>query len=175
MRGVGLIVVLTAVVLAAGVAFVFAEFPSKSDISEIDFTRSGCFGHCPAYEVTFRSNGCAVYSGHSDTLLIGRYTGVVVFQRLAHLMESHHFQTLQDQYAMNVVDAPGMTLRIVTPSKTKTVETRNAGGVPIEFEELGNIIDGFIFTTHWVSDDPKKQPQTGDHWPLPWEVVPGCK
>lgn len=175
MRSVGLIVVLTAVVLGVGVAFVFAEFPSKSDITEIDFTRSACFGHCPAYDVTFRSDSCAVYVGHSDTLLIGRYTGVVFFQRLAQLMDSHHFQALQDQYAMNAVDTSGMKLRIVTPSKTKTVETRNAGGVPIEFEELGKIIDGFVFITHWVRADPKKQPLTGDHWPLPWEVVPGCK
>ena len=100
MRGVGLIIVLAGVVIGAGVAIVVGAFPAKTDIREIDFSRSACYGRCPAYEVTFRSNGCAIFIGESNTLLNGRYTGLVPFEKLASLVESHHFWDLKSTYAI---------------------------------------------------------------------------
>jgi hypothetical protein len=177
LRGVGLIIVLGGVVIGAGVAVVFGAFPARTDIREIDFSRSACFGQCPTYDVTFRSNGCATYIGHRNALLIGRYTGEVNFQKLADLVETHHFWDLQSQYAMNVVDAPGMELRVVKPSKIKTVETRAESGrdVPVDFYALGKLIDGFVFTTHWFSSVPKKSTQSSGWFEMPpSKLIPGC-
>ncbi len=157
MRSVGLIIVLAIAIISIAVAVVVAAFQNGNEIQEISFSRSGCFGQCPAYEVTFRSNGCAAYVGHSNTLLIGRYTGLVPFRNLAQLVDAHHFWDLQGRYGMNVADAPGMKLTVVKPLNSKTVETHDSSDVPPDLYALGKIIDGFVFTTHWVSTDPRQR------------------
>mgnify|MGYP001228438404 CR=1 FL=1 len=178
MRGVGLIIVVAGVVIGAGVAIVFGAFPTRTDIREIDFSRSGCFGRCPGYEVTFRSDGCAVLVGDRNTLLVGRYTGIVPFQKLAILVESRHFWDLHNQYAMNVEDTPGMKLRVVKASMTKVVETRASDSweVPVDFYEIGKLIDGFVFTTYWFSNGHAHNPSEPGRFDVmePSKYVPNC-
>jgi uncharacterized protein DUF6438 len=176
MHGVGLIIVAAGVVIGAGVAVVFGAFSARTDIREIDFSRSACFGQCPAYKVIFRSDGCAIFVGGSNTLLNGRYTGLAPFQKLASLVEAHHFWDLKNQYAMNVADASGMELRVVRPGMSKTVETRcsSCSEVSDDFYALGKLIDGFAFTTHWFNSDPKHQTKPGEFDVPPSKVIPGC-
>ena len=173
MRAVGLVIVLAGVVVGLGVAIVFGAFPVPSDIQEIDFSRSGCFGRCPAYEITFRSDGCAIFVGDRNSLLVGRYTGIVPFQQLAGVVESRHFWDLHDRYAMNVWDTPGMKLRVVKPSMTKVVETRSSDSsqVPDDFYEIGKVIDGFVFTTYWFSNGSAHNPSP----PCRYDIMPPSK
>ena len=70
-----------------------------------------------------------------------------------------------------------MKLRVSRPSITKTVETRSSSSpeVPVDFYTLAKVIDGFVFTTHWFSSNPKRsaaEPNSFDIQPSKFD--PNC-
>lgn len=78
---------------------------------------------------------------------------------------------------MGVFDTPGMKLRVVKPSMIKTVETRapDSSQVPVEFYEMGTLIDGFVFTTHWFGRNARHGASLGSNFDIPpSKIVPNC-
>ena len=65
-----------------------AQTPSdQNQITEVTLERTPCFGYCPSYKVTLKSDGTIIYEGKKFVQMMGTYKGEVYnFERLAQLI-----------------------------------------------------------------------------------------
>src|SRR5919202_5807692 len=64
----------------------------KDQITEVTLERTACFGTCPAYKVTIRSDGTIIYEGREFVQMKGTYKGeVYAFDRLARFILAQGF------------------------------------------------------------------------------------
>jgi len=133
---------------------------ASSEITEITLERTPCFGTCPVYEVTLRSDGTVVYEGKRFTKEIGRRTGKIStkqFQELATKIEQIGFFALNDEY-LTKKNADGSETRVTDlPSRITTVKRgaeskriRNYFGGPESLKELEELIDRISNSGIWV-------------------------
>jgi hypothetical protein len=80
-------------------------------ISSVDslvfLERTPCFGHCPAYRLSFQSNGTILFEGSSYTERPGLNKGYVTtdnYQALIHQILSSGFLSLKNKYDYNSPD-----------------------------------------------------------------------
>lgn len=123
-----------------------AQTPSsdKNQITEVTLERTTCFGSCPAYTVTLRSDGTIIYEGRKFVEMTGTYKGQVYnFDRLAQLISSINYFNLKDRYAASVSDLPSAITSVVQNGKRKTVRDYGGAG-PIELWGVEMAIDGML-------------------------------
>jgi hypothetical protein len=124
-----------------------AQIPSaqtKGQITEITLERTTCFGTCPAYTVTLRSDGTITYEGRRFVEMTGTYQGQVYgFARLAHLILSEGYFNLKDNYSARVTDMPSAITSVVMNGKRKTIMNYGDAG-PVELWGIEMAIDGML-------------------------------
>jgi hypothetical protein len=116
----------------------------KDQITEVTLERTACFGYCPIYKVTLRSNGTISYNGREYVELKGAYEGTVYgFDRLAQLILSRGYFNLKDNYTVNATDLPSTITSVVRSGKRKTITNYGDSG-PIELWGIEMAIDGML-------------------------------
>jgi len=120
------------------------EKVEKSRITEITLERKGCFGTCPIYKVTLRSDNTFTYIGERNVTHIGESKGWVYFDRIAKWIESQGFFNMKDKYAEGWADAEIVVTTAVRDGQRKTVTTYNSGEPPVELWAINAVIDGEI-------------------------------
>src|SRR3982751_4511189 len=97
-----------AVLTFSAVLTVAAQNSSSADqITEVTLERTACFGSCPIYKVTLRSDGTVIYEGKRFVEMIGTYKGRSYgFEHLAKFILSQDYFNLKDNYTRPVTDLP---------------------------------------------------------------------
>jgi hypothetical protein len=146
---IGLIAVL---LVSTGLAWAFAKQPNaeaQSAITEVGVEHTGCYGPCPVYKLTIRSNGTATFVGFSNVSKIGTYTAYVgSFNRLVQAIKHRGFQRFQPDYTSGVTDLPHAVTTVVQGDHRKTVVT-DIVGEPQALWEIQTLIDGAVAEAHW--------------------------
>jgi len=123
-------------------------------ITEIRLERSICFGECPAYKVTFRQDGSAIYVGEAYSPMIGTYEAdrascpACYFGQLIEWIEQQNFFDLQDVYNEDMRDTSVTTVTVVHDGKTKAVVSRDPKS-PVKLWGIAMAIDGVVSNLKW--------------------------
>lgn len=124
-----------------------AQTPSSQDknqITEITLERTTCYGTCPNYKVTLRSDGTITYEGRRFVEMRGTHEGRAYgFARLAQLITSAGYFDLKDNYSRPVTDNPSAITSVVRDGKRKTI-TNYADSGPVELWGIEMAIDGIL-------------------------------
>lgn len=101
----------------------------EEQIESISLSRSGCYGKCPVYQVTFNRDGSILYKGDMFVEHIGTYNVSTDFdfQSLEDLVNTSDFFNLEDRYIENVTDVPVCGVTVRTTLKTKSVVDNGIG------------------------------------------------
>jgi hypothetical protein len=127
-------------------------------IDSISLSRGPCYGTCPVYRVTLRSDGTVIWEGERFVQPIGRHVGRVDpahFEHLARLTESSGFFEWRDEYAEPVTDHPANTIEVHRGNDLKRV-VQYATDEPPGFWTIATLIDGIALHGGWqpASADP---------------------
>ena len=150
---------LTASIVILTVALAVSAQTSSKDtdqITEVTLERTACFGTCPVYKVTLRSDGTILYEGREFVEMKGTYKGQVYgFDRLARLIISQGYFNLKDKYSINATDLPSAVTSVVRDGKRKTIVDYGGTG-PIELWGIEMAIDGMLKNAHLTIVPPQK-------------------
>ena len=130
---------------------------SARDQSEIaSFRKTGCFGFCPIYRVSFYENGQAVYWGDMNVEKVGRHFGYFNkrdFNRIVKKAERTGFFMLSNVYPIEdrefLPDLSNTITKIKSKGKEKTITHNHSG--PEELKEIENLFMELIDSIKWVS------------------------
>jgi hypothetical protein len=117
----------------------------------ITLRRGPCFGTCPEYEVTLRSDGSATWDGERFVQRLGHYRGEVAvdeYDRLARFVQRAGFAQWQDEYVAGT-DTPDYFLTVAMGQQTKTVR-QNATEEPPDFWVIATVVDALAATVAWT-------------------------
>lgn len=113
-------------------------------VTEVTFSRGMCFGSCPAYDLTLRSDGTAIYKGIRYASRTGTYVGHFWsgdFNRLIVAADRLGFWKMKARYTVPITDQPTQTLTFKF-SKGETVISEYGSSGPNELWELQTLVDG---------------------------------
>jgi hypothetical protein len=125
-----------------------------AELTSITFRRGACFGACPIYEVTLRSDGTATWDGERFVDRLGHYEGQVDlndYGRLAGFIQRAGFFGWEPEYLANVTDLPDYVLTVVAGGKTKTVR-QNGVDEPPDFWVIAALVDHLAEAVEWTVD-----------------------
>lgn len=129
---------------------------SKDKVVEISMERTMCYGPCPVYKVTFRSDGTAIYEGEAHVEKLGTYKGLIDdndFQSLLKLMEKLNFSSLDEEYSTKADDcANTITTMLLNDDEIKRVNNYADSG-PVEIWAIEKVIDGIINDIYWEREE----------------------
>jgi hypothetical protein len=128
-------------------------------ISEISLERTGCFGSCAIYKVTFRKDGTATYVGKDFVSKGGIFQGKVEyeFQRLAELVYRQGFFNLIGRYGAPITDLDTTIVTVVRSGKSKSVVDYGSAA-PVELWGFETAIDAVADKIKWAKDKgPEKK------------------
>lgn len=150
-----------AALTAAAMPMAFAQHEDNkpaSGIKEVTLERTPCFGGCPVYKVTLRSDGTATYVGSRFVDRIGTYEGKFWardFERLAKVIENAEFWTMKDKYTLPITDQASQILTVKSDKSTKTVSEYGDSG-PEDLWALQLVVDGVVARVQsWEKVDPE--------------------
>lgn len=120
-------------------------------LSSISLTRAGCFGSCPAYEVTYHRSGTVHYVGRAFVPFVGEREGSLAsqdFVELAHWVAWTGIGKRDHTYGMKRIDLPVTTIEIMYRDgrSTKVVEYEPGSS---EFWLLERVLDGLMADVSW--------------------------
>lgn len=133
-----------------------ASLPYKS----ITLSRSPCFGDCPVYDVTLRSDGKATLKSNQYLDEIGTFEGEVnifSYGKLCYLMDRLEFSKFQPQYEANWTDATTVTITASTKDCEITVSDYSEIG-PVELWAIQQTIDNIRHEIEWKRVDDAEMP-----------------
>jgi ankyrin repeat protein len=120
----------------------------------ITLRRSGCFGTCPAYQVSVSTEGI-VFEGRGFVVADGRHTDTVdprAVRELAKKFVAADFYSMNDEYKAGVTDNPTYILSISIDGHAKQVVDYVGSwvGMPEVISELEDDVDAFAHTERWI-------------------------
>lgn len=121
-------------------------------VETVTLRRGPCRGFCPAYEVTLRADGSAVWNGDRFVDRIGRFHGQFDgsdFDRLARFIERSGFFEWDEEYSGGVSDIPDYELTVVGGDQKKRV-LQNATDEPADFWVIAALVDGLAAGIDWM-------------------------
>ena len=141
-------------------ALVPRSFPEPWDLKgvKIEFSRTECYGRCPACSVTIRGDGSVHFSGQRYVLIPGDHETHIApdaVMELVRQFERTRFFAAGDKYIAEVTDNPTYTLTLTVAGKSKTV-TDYVGeqvGMPLVIVDLENAVDETAGTERWIKGD----------------------
>lgn len=108
---------------------VLAEKIKTADV--FTYSKSQCYGTCPAYEVTLSSDGELVFKGEKFVESVGVYKikkSPKLFSKIEQILSKYKFDSYKDSYYDNKsckemwTDHPTTTIGLKLNGKTKKVE-----------------------------------------------------
>jgi Domain of unknown function (DUF6438) len=125
-----------------------------AEITSISLERGACFGTCPIYKVTLRSDGTATWEGERFVDRIGEYQAQIDvndYGRLADFVERAGFLEWNDEYVVeNIADLPNYYLTVVADGTTKTVHQYGKDEPP-DFWVIASLVDLLADRAEWTS------------------------
>lgn len=116
----------------------------KDQITEVTLERTACYGTCPMYKVTLKSDGTIIYEGQRFVETLGTYTGTAYgFERLAQLILAANYFNLKDEYTRPITDMPSAITSVVRGGKRKVISNYADTG-PVELWGIEMAIDGIL-------------------------------
>lgn len=120
----------------------------------ISLSRSGCFGTCPSYSVTIKTNGIE-FNGGGNVVAQGRHTDTVdpqAVRTLAKKFTAADFYSMDEEYRAGVTDNPTYELSIVIDGREKKVEDYVGEwvGMPAVISQLEREVDEFARSSRWI-------------------------
>lgn len=120
----------------------------------IELTRSGCYGRCPAYEVTV-TNRRVSFVGEAFVNAKGKHGASVdpeAVRKLAQKFIDADFYSMDDKYAAGVTDNPTYTVSISIDGRTKKVVDYVGTwvGMPAAIRQLEDDVDQLAHTEQWI-------------------------
>lgn len=119
----------------------------------IKLQRTGCFGFCPAYQVTIYDSGTVIYEGYgnveSSGLRITQIPRSKVYELIAEVHKAHFFG-LENEYKEAITDIPTFTISVRMGVTTKTVV--RYGCAPQALIDLEYKIDEVANSDRWIGE-----------------------
>lgn len=155
-----------ALISAASASCLVAGIADSGQITEITVERTACYGTCPVYKVTLRSDGTVSYEGKEFVKAKGRRSGrisPVDFQQLARQVQHIGFFDMKDEYVSKqnpngsrsrVTDLPTTLTTVQQGKNRKTVKDYYGG--PEALRELEDLIDRVSRSETWVKGQHDK-------------------
>ncbi|MGB0883586.1 MAG: DUF6438 domain-containing protein [Flavobacteriales bacterium] len=115
---------------------------SYNKIESITLSKSGCYGKCPIYTVTFFDDNSIKYKGKMFVEHIGEFSAESPqdFSELQSLLQELDFFSLKESYLdSNIVDIPIHTLVVRQGKLTKRIVEN--GEAPYEVKRIGSYLD----------------------------------
>ena len=155
------------VVLVMIVALGFAGLPARAaevtpqtlveipttDITAIELHRTPCFGDCPSFTLRLTADGRAHFVGRQISAVTpGVLDAHIDFRTLAAWVVSQHLETLALQYALGMVDAPGIDI-IERPTGTTRYHSNYAVEIPLRLEGVVLALEGEMERARWRKED----------------------
>ena len=133
----------------------FCTEPEQSKITEISLERTYCYGTCPSYTVTLRSDGSAEYVGRGYAPQKGSFVASIepeTFQSLARYVEEiGFFERLDRRYYCEVTDNPAVYVSVRRGAEKKIIwhyAPRHLTA-PAVLDVLEELIDSVAEHAHW--------------------------
>ena len=132
--------------------------PPGVEISSITIRHQGCADaewECQVNDVTFYSNGLAVYVGYEHDDYIGKFTGYInqeEFQKLVEQLNKQGFFELPQYYATDTAEEH-IVLDVVTNEGLRRVTTHNWSSTPTELRILHALVDEQVYHVDWTPDE----------------------
>lgn len=121
-------------------------------ILSISISRQGCFGTCPVYSATLRSDDAATFTGGRHSNRMGNHSGRIHFgdfARLALFVEQSGFMQYEGRYTAPWTDAETVVVAVIMrDGTTKTVSHYGQFGPP-NLWILEQAIDAVIARIEW--------------------------
>jgi Domain of unknown function (DUF6438) len=126
----------------------------KTGVTEISLERTGCYGYCPMYTVTLRSNGRASYEGRANVKHVGKFSGsipVASFEFLAKVaLELGAFDRLPSDISCAITDNPTVFLALARDGERRVISHYAPGRAgPASLALLEQAIDIFSDQIAW--------------------------
>lgn len=142
---------------------VYASEQQNSQVSEIIFERTTCFGSCPSYRVTIKKDGTVEYDGREFVAQKGLKTSEIShddFVKLEKAIRAMNFFELDNQYTTQVVggavvaitDLPTEIVTVKSGDRVKRIE--DYLGAPKQLKELEDMIDRVANSSAWTGYRP---------------------
>lgn len=121
----------------------------------ITLKRGMCYGTCPVYSVTIRSDGTVQYVGEKYVKEIGPKDSSITseeFTSLKATIESSGFFTFNDAYRkVDMTDMPSATITVTIGDKTKQIEHYHGDSTaPQQLTDLEDAIDRTVSISQWT-------------------------
>lgn len=120
---------------------------------EIHFQRTGCFGECPAYTVTLRSDGTAQFVGESFVSNIGDYDGEVDIRRFGRLcwaIDRFKLDEFSSDFSGDWTDDATAKLTVKDRDNETVLQISDYGAHgPIELWAVHQIVDALASKIEW--------------------------
>jgi hypothetical protein len=144
--------------MLAGLAVMLQRRDAVSDAAlagtEITLQRTGCFGTCPAYQLTIHGDGSVVYRGDMYVKTKGRATahvGKETVRGLVRQFQRINYFSLQDKYEGGPTDGPSQITSILLGGRKKTVDHYSGSpDAPKALTSLEDAIDAAVNSQQWV-------------------------
>lgn len=127
---------------------------SENQTAVASFRRTGCFGQCPIYRVSFYANGVAKYKGEAHVDYTGDYVGTYDRDRLQEILdfaEKNGFFEMEDSYPVDdryyIPDMSNTITMLSADQQTKTINHNNYG--PDELKEIENKLQRLVYSIVW--------------------------
>lgn len=120
-------------------------------ITQIGIERSACFGTCPIYTFTAKSDGTFHYKGVEHVERKGEFSGTIPFwhfHRLAQFIRDSDYMEFENGYTRMVTDNPTTITTVVMNGKRKTVSNYASAG-PTKLWAIEQLIDDLMAKAKW--------------------------
>ena len=124
---------------------VFRQFP-HGDVVSIELERTPCFGACPVYHVTLKSDGTLTYVGTRFVDHLGTWKADIStddFGRIVALLKPLNFYTMNDKYTVGATDMATKIVTIKSKKRTKSVSEYGPSG-PAGLWAIQTVIDSIV-------------------------------
>jgi len=125
--------------------------PQTHGISELGIERTPCFGSCPVYTCTIRSNGVATYDGVAHVDKIGRWEANIDafhFHHLANFILETGYSQMDDTFTSSVTDGDTVYTTFVLNGRRK-VFRNYASSDPSKLWVFQRLIDDLAAGAKW--------------------------
>jgi len=122
----------------------------------LEYTKGGCKGRCPIFNLTVYENGWMIFNGKMWTKQEGEATSQLTKEEFAQLRadcEKADVWTKEAGYGMNIMDAPTTTIHLFEKNRDKQIKWRIRA--PEALPILSDKIMAIIINRGWI-EGPKK-------------------
>ena len=131
-----------------------SETITATPFEVIRYEKTPCFGTCPQFTMTVRSDGFAFYQGKRFVEMEGSWRGECNQKQIEEVLlkaQEIGFLDMEDSYDNHLVtDLPSTTAVLTVNSQTKSVLNRYEG--PKELAQLYEVLDKIIEDVKWKQD-----------------------